>query len=91
MAAFERRGGAILRFRVAHRDDAHRGVFIRDTERLAQLRLIEHAEEDRAEPGVDRGEKRQERGHPGVHVPVRHWPPLFVHVGPALVRFGITS
>src|SRR5438876_772179 len=76
---------AVLRFCVPDGDHADRGVLVRDAERCAQLRLIEHTEEDRAQARVDSGEENEQRGHPGVDVPVRHRPMALAHVGPALV------
>jgi hypothetical protein len=48
------------------------------------------AEEQRAEPGVDRRQEHQHSGHARIDVPVRRRPARLVSVSPALVGLGIT-
>src|SRR5436309_60008 len=63
------------------RDRTDGGVVLGDAERRAQLRLIEHAEENGAEPRIDGGEQDVERGHARVYVPIRDRPALLTAVG----------
>ena len=75
--------------RVAERDRADRVAIGRDAEGAAQRGRIAHAEEQRTQAEVDRGQQQQHRGEGRVDVPVRDRPARLVAVSPALVRLGV--
>src|SRR4051794_14096416 len=90
-AAPQRRRPPVLRPRVADGDAADRHVLRRHPERLPEGRdpVGLDPEEARRQALVDGGEQHQQRGHPGVDVPVRHRPAGLVAVGGPLVRLGV--
>src|SRR5688572_28220222 len=90
MAALERRRRAVVWLRVADRDRADGRELVRHAEGLAEFRLIRDTEEHRAESGIHRGHEDEQRGHPGVDVPVRHGPALLVHIGPAFISLRVS-
>src|SRR5437667_12522358 len=87
----EGRRWAIDRGFVPDRDRPDGGVLLRDAERLAEPRLVEDAEEHRAEPRVDRGLQDEQSGHTDVDVPIRHGPPLRIAIQSPLVREAVAT
>src|SRR5688500_17479968 len=62
MTAFERRRWAVAWLRVSDRDRADGRELVRHAEGLAEFGLVGDAEEDGAQPSVDRGHEDEHRG-----------------------------
>src|SRR5438477_5572333 len=85
----QRRRWPVLGGLVPDGDRPDRGELRWNDERLAERSLVEDPEEHRPEARVDRGLEDEQRGHPGVDIPVRRWPALLVLVRPAFVRQAV--